>query len=105
MPLRRPAPAPQDRFGYGVVLSPRPVVGSLLGGTPLGHRRDFTWGVCECGVACSMLASRLQAAGSAGRPPLCPLCCVPQQVLKRRVVLRSRAAAAWLWYPLGPLRR
>lgn len=34
-----------DRFGYGVVLSPRPVVGTLLGGSPLGHRRDFAWGI------------------------------------------------------------
>ncbi len=37
----------QDRFGYGVVLSPRPVVGTLLRGTQLGSRRDFAWGICE----------------------------------------------------------
>ncbi|KAL4438996.1 hypothetical protein ABPG77_006933 [Micractinium sp. CCAP 211/92] len=34
-----------DRFGYGVVLSPRPVVGTLLRGTQLGSRRDFAWGI------------------------------------------------------------
>ncbi|KAL4452610.1 hypothetical protein ABPG75_008272 [Micractinium tetrahymenae] len=34
-----------DRFGHGVVLSPRPVVGTLLGGTALGQRRDLAWGI------------------------------------------------------------
>ena len=60
----------QDRFGHGVVFSPRPV--SLLNKL-LGGRRDFAWGMCECLLHCLGTPARLPLL----LRPAKPSCCLP----------------------------